>query len=239
MKPELQRIESTLSQLAQDDKSSSTAVASPTDSTDSNSRDSAKGKEPSFSISVTPFPAQKQQSKTPTLPKLKSASFSEHRHSANPALAMNLLKEIEEIVSGWQNQLHTIVRQIQDIYMDGPIVEGWLESHARQPEADHPGVRRAEVDRLMDYVTQPWHQSDTDTNVTCESPRAGYRLCGLDADGQFWVRICPADQVPSVSLAIARYQKLRQLLSRKNDLETRLSQLAETLAVLHAHLGND
>lgn len=238
MKPELQRIESTLSQLAQDDSTPSTAVASPMDSPESNSSDSAKGKEPSFSISVTPFPAQKQQGKTPSLPKLKSASFSEHRHSANPALAMNLLKEIEEIVSGWQNQLHTIVRQIQDIYMDGPIVEGWLESHARQPEADQ-GVRRAEVDHLMDYVTQPWHQPEGDETVTCESPRAGYRLCGLDADGQFWVRTCPADQVPSVSLAIARYQKLRQLLSRKSDLETRLSQLAETLAVLHAHLGKN
>lgn len=239
MKPELQRIESTLYQLAQDDSGdfhhSSTAVASRDDASMGNFRDSFNGKEPSFSISVTPFPGQKQNSKTPTLPKFKSASFSVHRHSANPALAMNLLQEIEGIVSGWQNELHRIVRQIQDIYMDGPIVEGWLESHAREPEVDMAQIRRAEVDRLMDYVAEPL----SDQNVTCESPRAGYRLCGLDADGQVWVRSCPADQVPSISLAIARYQKLRQLLTRKNALETRLSQLAETLAVLHAHLSND
>ncbi len=37
-------------------------------------------------------------------------------------------------------------------------------------------------------------------------------------------------------MAIARYQKLRQLLGRKQHLETRLSQLAETLVILHSHI---
>lgn len=239
MKPELQQIETALDQLAQadskDSHSTSTAVAQPTDSVETGSQSRQNLREPSFSISVQPFPAQKNSGKTPTLPKFKPVQLSEHRHSANPAFAMNLLKEIQEIVGGWQKELQDIVRQIQDIYMAGPIVDGWLESHSRQPEEGMTGVRRADVDRLMDYVAELWNQQDT--NVTCESPRTGYRLCGLDTDGQFWARPCPADQVPSVSLAIARYQKLRQLLSRKQDLETRLSQLAETLVVLHSHLG--
>ncbi|HEY9653359.1 MAG TPA: hypothetical protein V6C95_22050, partial [Coleofasciculaceae cyanobacterium] len=88
-----------------------------------------------------------------------------------------------------------------------------------------------------DYVQELLNSSEPD--VTCETPRTGYRLCGLDGAGQFWSRPCPADQVPSVSLAIARHQKLRQLLSRKQDLETRLSQLAETLVVMHSHLSNE
>lgn len=61
----------------------------------------------------------------------------------------------------------------------------------------------------------------------------------MAGDGQFWSRPCPPDQVPSVSVAIARYQKIKQLISRKEELETRLSQLSETLVVLHGHLSKD
>ena len=46
----------------------------------------------------------------------------------------------------------------------------------------------------------------------------------------------PPEQVPSVSMAIARYQQLRQLLERKQKLESRLNQLAETLVVLYGHI---
>ncbi|HEY9637426.1 MAG TPA: hypothetical protein V6D14_28760 [Coleofasciculaceae cyanobacterium] len=241
MKQELQRIESALHQLAQpkptDSQKTSTATGEQTDGVEGQSVRQRDAGELSFSMAVQPFPAKKQQSKTPTLPKIKPPSFSEHRHAANPALAMNLLQEIEEIVARWQQELQTIGRQIQDIYIEGPIVDGWLESHSREAKEDIGSVRPATSDRLMDYVPEVLEHSDE--KVTCESPRTGYRLCGLNADGQFWSRPCPPDQVPSVSLAIARYQKLRQLLSRKQDLETRLSQLAETLVVMHAHLSKD
>lgn len=230
MKSELQRIETALNQLAQ---------TSPTDpkTTTATTEHPEQGKDPSFSMAVQPFPARKDSGKTPTLPKFKPASFSNHRHAANPALAMNLLKEIEDIVGRWQEELQTIVRQIQDIYIEGPIVDGWLESHGRDAKDSDPAVRIAEGDRLMDYVEEVLDQSDT--QVTCQSPRTGYRLCGLDTNGQFWSRPCPADQVPSISLAIARHQKLRQLLTRKQDLENRLTQLAETLIVMHSHLSQD
>ncbi len=241
MKPELQRIETALHQLTQasstDSQQTSATVANPTNSVEGRSQGNREGSEPSFSVAVQPFPARKHHGKTPTLPKFKSPTFSNHRHAANPALAMNLLEEIQEIVGGWQKELQTIVRQIQDIYMDGPIVDGWLESHAREAQEAQTTVRQAEVDRLMDYVEEVLNQPDA--KVTLESPRTGYRLGGLDADGQFWARPCPPDQVPSVSLAIARHQKLRQLLSRKQDLEIRLSQLAETLVVMHGHLSKD
>jgi hypothetical protein len=184
--------------------------------------------------SVQTFQAEENGGKTPSLPKLKTPTFSNHRHGANPALAMNLLQEIQETVAGWQIELQNILKQIQDIYLEGPIVNGWLESNPKEPE---PGgtatLRHAEVDRLMNYVEEI---CATGGKVSYQSSINGYRLCGVDDAGKVWSRPCPADQVPNVSMAIARYQKLRQLLGRKQSLETRLSQLAQTLVVLHSHI---
>lgn len=235
MKPKLQ-LETALERMAESQTGTQSKNVSlgQNDGNEDSGRQRETG-EPSFSLAVQTFAARKQQG-PPTLPKLKPLNISEHRHAANPALAMNLLQEIEEIVARWQTELQTIVRQIQDIYIEGPIVDGWLESHARDAQEAQGTVRPTTVDRLMDYVPQEW-QAEGD--VTLESPRTGYRLCGLDASGQFWARPCPPDQVVSVSLAIARHQKLRQLLTRKQELETRLSQLAETLIVMHSHLSKD
>ncbi|AFZ23948.1 hypothetical protein Cylst_1676 [Cylindrospermum stagnale PCC 7417] len=184
--------------------------------------------------SVQTFPAQDGGSKTPSLPKFKTPSFSSHRHGANPALAMNLLQEIQETVANWQVELQKILQQIQDIYLEGPIVNGWLESNPPEPEqAGTATLRHAEVDRLMNYVEEICGNGST---VSYQSPLQGYRLCGLDTAGKVWSRPCPPDQVPTVGIAIARYQKLRQLLGRKQYLETRLGQLAETLVVLHSHI---
>ncbi len=187
-----------------------------------------------ISLAVQPFPVAHDDLRSPSLPRFKSPSFSSHRHGPNPGLALGLLKEIESKVTSWQEELNQIVRQIQEIYMEGPIVDGWLESHDREPETGSASLRHAEVDRLMDYVEEICGASTQ--QVSCQSPRTGYRLCGLNADGQLWFRPCPPEQIPSVSLAIARYQKLRNLLNRKQELETRLSQLAETLVVVHSHL---
>jgi hypothetical protein len=190
---------------------------------------------------VQTFSTQEIGDRTPALPKLKTPSFSSHRNGANPALAINLLQDIQANVATWQAELQKIVRQIQDIYLEGPIVNGWLESsHERErepkPEATAT-LRHAEVDRLMDYVEEICAQQGTKVSYQSDqSPRAGYRLCGLDDSGQVWSRPCPAAEVPGVSVAIARYQKLRQLLGRKQYLETRLAQLAETLVVLHGHI---
>jgi hypothetical protein len=183
--------------------------------------------------SVQTFPAQEIGGKPPSLPKFKNPSFSSHRHGANPALAMNILQEIQEHIAGWQTELQTILQQIQDIYLEGPIVNGWLESTVKEPE---PGgtatLRHAEIDRLMDYV----EEICTTNSKSEKSVRTGYRLCGLDAAGKVWSRPCPPEQLPIVSMAIARHQKLRQLLGRKQYLETRLNQLAETLVVLHSNI---
>ncbi|MEA5580828.1 hypothetical protein VB620_05670 [Nodularia harveyana UHCC-0300] len=184
--------------------------------------------------SVATFPGQEIGGKVPSLPKFKTPSFSNHRHGANPALAMNILQEIQEHIAGWQRELHRILQEIQDIYLEGPIINGWLESNLQEPGKAATGtLRHGEVVNLMDYVEEI---CTTNEKVSDESARAGYRLCGLDASGKVWSRNCPSDQLPMVSMAIARHQKLRQLLGRKQYLETRLSQLAETLVMLHSKI---
>jgi hypothetical protein len=243
MKPELQRIETALNQLPQTQPGNSPRISATvgnsthTDHDPPGQQHTSQKRDPSFSVAVQPFPARKNSVKTPTLPKLKPAKISEHRHAANPALAMTLLQEIQEIVGRWQNELQTTVRQVQDLYIEGPIIDGWLESHPQEAQTGVGAVRLAQGDSLMDYVKEAVEQSND--QVTCETPRTGYRLCGLDGDGQFWSRPCPPEEVASVSVAIARYQKIKQLLNRKQELETRLSQLSETLVVMHGHLSKD
>lgn len=148
--------------------------------------------------------SEENRSKTPALPKLKTPRLSTHQNATNPELAINLLQEIQGVVTGWQLSLQQVHAEIQDLYAEGPIVDGWLESNP--PGGGSP------------------------------VPAAGYRLCRLQSDGQLWFCPCPPDQVATVSVAIARYHQLRQLLGRKQDLESRLTQLSETLVIVRGQL---
>lgn len=155
------------------------------------------------------------------------------RQGNRPGLAIGILKEIEKLLRDWQRELQELTLRIQDIRLEGPVIDGWLDS---QPEATpkHPGfLQHAELADLQSYVDEI-HPSLLGSGEISE--RVAYRLCHLDTDGQVRCQECPVDQVASVSLAIARHQKLRQLLSRKQHLELRLGQLAETLVTVHGHL---
>jgi hypothetical protein len=198
--------------------------------------------ENAVSDTVQPFQAQDSSL---SLPKSKAVSVSSHRHAVNPNLAMSLLKDIETTIVDWQLQLEQTILQIQAVYADGPIVEGWLESQANETRPSSPAgvatLRHGEVDRLMDYVEAICNPQQVQTPPPIapeseETARTDYRLCGLDADGQLWCRPCPTQQVPYVSLAIARYQKLRILLSQKQTLENRLNQLIQSLTVLSGQI---
>jgi hypothetical protein len=94
-------------------------------------------------------------------------------------------------------------------------------------------LRHAEIDRLMDYIEEICSVKPAPLEETAST---SYRLCGLDTDGQLWSRPCPSQQIPYVSLAIARYQKLRILLDKKQTLENRLQQLVQTLTLLHSQI---
>lgn len=255
-KPELQRIESTLNQLTVSSGETPVATSGASSSSSSRLQEQTTSQGCSFTVRsaaptprsatapqrsqtiVQPFPAQTACPPMPTLPKFKLPSFSSHRHIENPGLATNLLKEAEIKALGWQTELQQILQQIQAIYLEGPIIDGWLESQAS--DAAKPELRHIEADRLLEYVQECQSSADDIAPQPLrERPidsRTGYRLCGLDADGKLWSRPCPPEQLPHVSLAIARYQKLRQLLGRKQYLEARLSHLAAMLVELHHHL---
>lgn len=159
-----------------------------------------------------------------------TAPVTSRRYSVNPALPMNLLKDIEGKIIQWQNSLQQIQRQIQEIYREGPLLDAWLESH-EQVFQGNGHTRKADSDHLMNYVEELSRQ-----NISYQSPRPGYRLCGMDDTGQMWSQPCPPDQVIEVSMAIARYQKLQQLLAEKKKVEARLNQLAEGLVIIHSNL---
>lgn len=186
-----------------------------------------------ISWSLVSPPSDQCPSRLPALPRFKSPSFTSHRNGANPSLAINLLHEIEAVVAGWRDDLQTVIREIQALYLEGPIVDGWLESNPPEGGGDPAPLRHGEMQNLMNYVNQLGGEGEPPAPI---AQRTGYRLCGLTPEGQPWSRPCPVEQIPSVSLAIARYHKLRTLLTRKQELETRLSQIAELLVLVHSHL---
>jgi hypothetical protein len=193
----------------------------------------APNRRPAASLSgVTPFPIPKPANSTPILPKVTASTGSDRRHAANPEFTLDLLQEIQQMVINWQQELQSLHQQIEDIYRQGPMINGWLESHSREnSERPITSLRHADIEELMSYI-EKLSEEDTDSNL---SPVA-YKLCGLDEQGKLWSKPCPAEQIPSVSLAISRYQKVKQLLKRKQILEQKIIQLGENLIVCSTNL---
>jgi hypothetical protein len=205
------------------------------------------------SAPVVPFPMG-SMSRVPSLPKGKHPIFSRHRHDANPALALKVLQDIQMAVESWHGELRQTVQQIQDLYMEGPIVDGWLETLER-PAAPQPAVineaallRHADPEDLSGYVErlcaaleagEPQGSTDPTVEIPAAAAKAApsYRLCNLNADGQLQCMPCPPEQVSTLSLAIARHQKLRQLLDQKGYLEAKLKRAVDLLTGSRNSLG--
>jgi hypothetical protein len=173
-----------------------------------------------------------EQAALPFLPKAKRPNFSSHRNDANAALALDLLNDVQEAIVGWHQVLRDTLLAIQQLYMAGPIIDGWLESVNRQTtQADldeHAAVlRHGDPAQIAAYVEQLSQQAQADTALGGTQ----YRLCRLDADGQMQCQICPPEQLGAISQAIARNQQLRQLVSQKQYLEAKLKRAAEALEV--------
>lgn len=156
----------------------------------------------------------------------KSDSFTQTRANPSPELPyLNAATKIpteetsldslpEDIVEDTNDnaKLDLIVRQIQDLYHSGPIVDGTLEYYPPLPETSDE-IREVCFERVIEVEV---------SNLTSQEigiPGASYRLSGVDASGKQWSYPCPLDQLLSVSVAIARYQKLQQLLQQKYELE--------------------
>lgn len=195
------------------------------------------------STPLTPFPVQAQLSHLPLLPRRKRPTFSRHRHDANPALAVKVLQDIQLAVEAWHHDLKQTVQRIQALYMEGPIVDGWLETVDNQAGAaaiDSALLRHADPQDLSGYVERLCQSLETPVSPPPPATvlgRPGYRLCSLDADGQVQHFPCPPDQLSTLSLAIARHQKLRQLLDHKQFLEAKLKRTVEVMTNSRDLLG--
>lgn len=188
-------------------------------------------KPPSVSYSVKQSTSA-EQAALPFLPQAKRPSFSSHRNDANAALALDLLADVQGAIVSWHQALRDTLLEIQQLYLAGPIVDGWLESTNRQTHQtdlnEHAAVlRHGDPEQVAAYVEKLAQQ----TPIEDATHSSHYRLCSLDADGQMQCQDCPPEQLGVVSQAIARNQKLRQLVSQKQYLEAKLKRASEALEV--------
>lgn len=203
------------------------------------------------SYAVLPL-ASIEGARSPSLPKGKRPIFSRHRHDANPALALKVLQDIHGAVESWHSELRQTIQFIQALYMEGPIVDGWLET-LDQPSASKPTVTNdaallrhadpADLSGYVDRLCEALEAGESQSSADLSKPPSGsesspsYRLCTLNPDGQLQCMPCPADQVSTLSLAIARHQKLQQLLDQKRYLEAKLKRAVELLTNSRNALG--
>jgi hypothetical protein len=186
---------------------------------------------------------------TVLLPPLRSEAFVSQRHEVNPALALNLLNDIQIAVTTWQAQLRQIVQAMHLLYAQGPMVDGWLESsltESKLAESKAAGAssaifRHGDADVLMQYVEALETVSPDTVSPDTVSPdtvsgdgrsasgAAQYRLCSLDEMGNVRSQPCAPEQMATVSTAIARYQKFKQLIDQKQRLEAKLQQAVDEL----------
>ncbi len=151
--------------------------------------------------------------------------FSGLRQDANPILAAHMLQEMYKMVTEWQQELEQIERESFNITASGTVLAGWLES--RTFKRGSTGTE----------IPTPYTTVDP-IDLTDVDPQAGYRLCGLDQDGKLWTRACPMAEILIVSRSLARYQQLKDLTDRKQQIEQYIRQVLEDLVHLRLKLEN-
>ncbi len=149
--------------------------------------------------------------------------FSNLRQDSNPILAAHMLQEMYRMVMEWQQELQEIDRDCLSIAASGPILAAWLESRTFKP-----GSTGADI-------PTPYLTVDI-AGFTTVDPQASYRLCGLDEHGELWMRACSMAEILSVSQAIARYQQLKDLNDRKQQIEAYIRHILEDLVHLRLKL---
>jgi hypothetical protein len=149
--------------------------------------------------------------------------FTNLRQDANPILAAHMLQEMYKMVMEWQQELQEIDRQSENITASGTVLAAWLESRTFKPGA------------TGEAIPTPYTTIES-IDLTAVDPQAGYRLCGLDEYGQLWTRPCSMAEILNVCRAIARYQQLKTLADRKQQIEQYIRQVLEDLVHLRLKL---
>jgi hypothetical protein len=155
-------------------------------------------------------------------PQIQTPRFSKTRQDANPGLAAHILQEIYSMVMNWQQELQDIAQRTEEVTASGPVLAAWLE---------------ARTYKSGDYGDVPTPYTKVDVATLREvDPNAGYRLCGLNEKGELWTRHCPINEILGVSMAIARYQQLKDLSQRQQKIEAKIRLILEDLVRLRMEL---
>ncbi len=209
-------------------------------------------------VEIDAIRAVTDRSESIVLPPIQSEAFISQRHEVNPALALNVLKDIHAKVSTWQLQQRQIVQAMRVLYEQGPMVDGWLQSSAQMASAQlTPGcvptptvLRHGDTAALMQYIEAiERDHAEAGSSLKNKLPLANsngssdrlshthhYYLCSLTTEGNVRSQPCPPAQMAMVSTAIARYQKFKQLASQKQTIESKLQQAVDSLTAIRANL---
>jgi hypothetical protein len=174
-----------------------------------------------FDMSTTVDPNSASNPKTDLV---EVPKFSNLRQDANPILAAHMLQEMYKMVTGWQQELQDIEQDCLDISTSGPILAAWLESRTFKT-----GIKG-------EAIPTPYVEIVDEINLATADAQTGYRLCGIDEHGKLWTRPCPMADILSLSQAIARYQQLKDLNDRKQQIEFHIRQVLEDLVHLRLKL---
>ncbi|MEA5464310.1 hypothetical protein [Leptothoe sp. PORK10 BA2] len=79
--------------------------------------------------------------------------------------------------------------------------------------------------------------SSNSTSTVSVNP-SQYYLCRLSSSGQIQAEPCPPDQVPVLSMAIARYRRLKEFIKQKQVIETKLQAVVDILGDIQAVLAD-
>ncbi len=206
------------------------------------------------------------------LPPFRSQTSISQRHEVNPAMAINLLQDLQSIIVTWQKQLRQLVAALHSLHAQGPMVEGWIESSADVSPISGPDatlLRHGDTDAIMRYIetladqpqvddaetlgleiapdvplsnellgSQPFDSESSSPSINSAAPTQ-YRLCSLDENGQLRSHPCPPEQMGALSLAIARYQKFKQLMGQKQTLDAKLQKAVDQLTGIRAMLQQE
>jgi hypothetical protein len=171
----------------------------------------------------TSEPNRSTNNANPQFAKLEAPKFSNLRQDANPILAVHMIQEIYKMTTAWQEELKEIEQRILNVLATGPILAAWLESRTIKPSD------------TGEQIPTPYVEIDA-IGLTTVDPQASYRLCGLDEYGELWTRPCLLPEILSVSNSIARYQQLKDLKERKQQVELYIRQILEDLVLLRMKL---
>ncbi len=134
-----------------------------------------------------------------------------------------------------------------------PTASQSLSRSASQPIAQAAGtdstiLRHGDAEALLQYVEaldSTYSSANLENSANLETAievgletvgAPTYRLCHLSASGQVVSQPCPSEQMGMVSMAIARYQKFRQLMEKKQAIEAKLQRLVSELTDTRAAL---